>query len=202
MNWLPAYMAAGACVLAATLPFHFRHWIWQLRQRLPAIAYDAMPAPWEVPPAQWPMPSLRRRVFVGSVVPLLAALAILLAWPLALGMLLRDIPTRWRNWRNRERPFRIRRRDLRYRFTQAEVEARECVYDPLGAVPALPFGHLNAAWRRYADALEPRAQLRAFVVVMNPRSWNPVRHEGYVVVDRLGRVGAHFLAVRCRLAET
>ena len=45
MNWLPAYMAAGACVLAATLPFHFRHWIWQLRQRLPAIGYAAMTEP-------------------------------------------------------------------------------------------------------------------------------------------------------------
>ena len=70
-------------------------------------------------------------------------------------------PGCWRGWRRRERPFRIRRRDLRYAFTQAEIEARECVYDPLGAVPALPFGHLNPAWRRYADTLEPRARLRA-----------------------------------------
>lgn len=190
MNWVLAYVVAGACVLAATLVMHLTHSSSRLRPVLEAIAQD-----------ERPKQSIWRRVLEDGVVPLLAGLAILVAWPLVLAILLREFPARWRGWRNRERPFRIRRRDLRYPFTQAEVEARECVYDPLGAVPALPFGHLNAAWRRYADALEPRARLRAFVVVMNPRSWNPVRHEGYVVVDRLGRVGAHFVAVRCKLGK-
>lgn len=69
-------------------------------------------------------------------------------------------------------------------------------------MPPLPFGHLNPAWRRYADALEPRARLRAFSVVMDPRSSKPVRYEGYVVVDRWGRMGAHFVAGRCELGRS
>lgn len=190
MNWLTAYLVAGACVAALSYLMHATHWTARLGRRLQAIALDPKPKP-----------SFGRRVLEDGLVPLLAVLAILVAWPLVLVLLLRELPERWRHWRNRERPFRIRRRDLRYAFTQAEVEARECVHDPLGAVPPLPFGHLNPAWRRYADALEPRARLRAFSVLMNPRSWKPVRHEGYVVVDRWGRVGAHFVAGRCVLGR-
>ena len=102
MNWALAYVVAGACVLAATLAMHLTHSSSRLRRTLEAIAHDE-----RAKPSSW------RRVLEGGVVPLLAGLAVLVAWPLVLVDLLREIPGRWRAWRHRERPFRVRRRDLR-----------------------------------------------------------------------------------------
>ncbi|WVM93015.1 hypothetical protein ULG90_02285 [Halopseudomonas pachastrellae] len=39
-------------------------------------------------------------------------------------------------------------------LTVAEIEARERVADPLGAVPDLPFGHLNTAWQEFLAECE------------------------------------------------
>ena len=45
-------------------------------------------------------------------------------------------------------------------LTVAEIEARERVSDPLGAVPDLPFGHLNTAWCEFLARNSHQAVLR------------------------------------------
>jgi hypothetical protein len=46
--------------------------------------------------------------------------------------------------------------------TIREVEAQELVYDPRGAVPEKPFGHLNWKWEEFKAAMEESASLWRF----------------------------------------
>ena len=45
----------------------------------------------------------------------------------------------------------MERAHLQERLTVMQIEAREVVADPLGAVSDLPFGHLNAAWKTFVE---------------------------------------------------
>jgi hypothetical protein len=79
------------------------------------------------------------------------------------------------------------------------AEAREMVIDPLGAVPTLPFGHLNAAWTEFTEELESGCELWSF-----RRHWvteyrNNV-HEGYVALQS-DKVGSHFVSGERLLRE-
>jgi len=84
------------------------------------------------------------------------------------------------------------RRDL------ADVEIEETVHDPLAAAPELPFGHLNAAWRRFKDEIPGGAKLWSYSA-----SWagwkygwdTETRRHGYVAVED-GRLGPFFGSVK------
>ena len=43
-----------------------------------------------------------------------------------------------------------------------DIESSELVSDPLGAVPAMPFGHMNWKWQEFKAALATGAALRRF----------------------------------------
>lgn len=47
-------------------------------------------------------------------------------------------------------------------LTQQEIEARETVWDPLCAVPNVPFGHLNDAWQRFIEQRSGNDELWSF----------------------------------------
>lgn len=79
------------------------------------------------------------------------------------------------------------------------MEAREFVHDPRGGVPTLPFGHLNAAWCRFADALPPGTKFCAFKAPPDAHGYPRAQREGYAAIDRLGRVGAYFVVSRVDL---
>jgi hypothetical protein len=98
----------------------------------------------------------------------------------------------------KEPEFRVCRRHLRGALSIEEIETAERVRDPMGAVPDLPFGHLNAAWRRFVSTIPPGAALARFSARWRPdRYW--VEHlEGYVVVQG-GRPCAHWVSSRERV---
>lgn len=72
---------------------------------------------------------------------------IFLLWPLAFGMVLKDrfYPTVWKP--DPEDAFACHRKHLVRVVSPDAAEAEAKVVDPLGRVPDLPFGHLNAGWR-------------------------------------------------------
>lgn len=81
-----------------------------------------------------------------------------------------------------------------------EIEARELVEDPLGAVPNLPFGHLNATWLRFLEGRSDSDELWSFTA-----SWQTIWDQkelrsGYVLVQN-GIPGAHFLTFCKELQE-
>lgn len=61
-----------------------------------------------------------------------------------------------------EREFAVTRDDLQTQLSIPEIEQREMVFDPLGAAPNVPFGHLNAAWKKYCEGMEPNDSLWSF----------------------------------------
>ena len=94
-----------------------------------------------------------------------------------------------------EKKFAVTEGDLLEKLSIPEIEARERIVDPMGAVPNLPFGHLNAAWLKFKTAMEPHDSLSSFSARWLP-GWG--REEilvGYVIVSG-DRIGAHFLTAR------
>jgi hypothetical protein len=137
---------------------------------------------------------------LGSVlVPAIAALAFVAAWPVAIVVYLRqsrihevDIVV------EEDRGFVVRREQLVERLTVAEVERRELVSDPLKAAPELPFGHLNARWRRFRAEIRRQDELWSFTAPWT-ESWQKQVMTGYVLV-RGGEPGPYIFST-CRQAE-
>jgi len=96
-----------------------------------------------------------------------------------------------------EREFAVERRHLEERLTLQEIEVREMVEDPLSAVPNLPFGHLNAAWRTFLENRETADELWSFTAPWQTWLLQPEQRAGYALV-RNGTPVAHFLTV-CKI---
>ncbi|CAN7236124.1 hypothetical protein LJR071_000852 [Pseudomonas sp. LjRoot71] len=89
-------------------------------------------------------------------------LAVLILWPLVIAMLANE-------WIfNRRPPTPVYREwvatpaSLTEPLSRERIEQLEIYSDPLNAVPALPFGHLNDAWQRFCQQLQETDQLWAF----------------------------------------
>jgi hypothetical protein len=94
--------------------------------------------------------------------------------------------------------FELKRENLLEKLNVQEIEEREIVRDPLGAVPVLPFGHLNHAWKKFLDSSQADCELWSFSVEWSP--WGgPELRKGYVQVCSKG-IDAYFLTV-CRDIE-
>jgi len=92
-------------------------------------------------------------------------------------------------------PFAVAHSDLLERLSISEIERREMVIDPLGAVPNLPFGHLHHVWTKLVEVVGPTDAVWSFSAEWKPR-WGPEElRAGYVVV-RGNSIGAYILTVR------
>ena len=90
--------------------------------------------------------------------------------------------------------FAVERIHLLEQVSVEDVEALETVFDPLGAAPNLPFGHLHAAWRAFVDQRTEGDQLWSFSADWRTGWGNMERRAGYVLV-RAGEPGEHFLTM-------
>ena len=100
-------------------------------------------------------------------------------WPFLAFYLIYDSVLR--RLRVRPKPaFKIVPRDLGQALSIEAAEANERVEDPLGAVPALPFGHLNPAWVQFKAGLAPGSQLSPLSKVH--KDGIKERYEGYAEV--------------------
>ena len=122
-------------------------------------------------------------------------------WPDALIGELQEMRKRQRvppppEWRS----FTVEREHLLEPSTVEAIERREAVIDPLGAVPGLPFGHLNTAWKRFLATCPEDAELWSFSARWET-TWGRVElRTGYVAV-REGAPGVYFLTMRKDLTE-
>jgi hypothetical protein len=92
--------------------------------------------------------------------------------------------------------FKVTREHLRDVLSIESIETGARVIDPLGAVPDLPFGHLNPAWERLKTGMQPGDQISTFIA---PWEEFGIRWErrGYAVVR--GGEAASFWMMRERL---
>lgn len=184
MIWLSIYLGIGAIVLV--MAWGQRWWgewrDWRTGAGRADLSHAAAGAP-------------RHRVPVEFLAPAIISLGVVLAWPLLVVLVVRSwlaptvsVPAKV------EPTFAVAPGDLVEALTVQDIERRERVSDPLGAVPDLPFGHLNPAWRRFLDGLEPADRIWSFRTLWAPYR-DPAVHLGYAGV-RDGVVVAHLLVER------
>ena len=91
---------------------------------------------------------------------------VLIGWPGFLVWLVKDkLDEAARQKRYDEPDFNCLHEHLINKANPIEAEASGYVIDPLGTVPALPFGHLNKAWANFlADMLDERDEMWSFFI--------------------------------------
>lgn len=116
------------------------------------------------------------------VVPALAVPTIIIGWPWAVWLELRH---QW--WLRQPAPiaecprFAVLAEHLAERIGFAEIEAANRIADPLGAVPDLPFGHLNGRWRQLVDEMQTGDKIHRFAAPWSEHGRDELR-SGYALV--------------------
>lgn len=90
-------------------------------------------------------------------------------------------------------PFKPKVNDLIERLSVDTIEAAELIYDPLDAVPRLPFGHNHACWVEFKSQLEEDSELWSFEAKIIDE-WQESNYcEGYACVRQgSNEIGACF----------
>jgi hypothetical protein len=141
-----------------------------------------------------------QRIAHKIIVPVLAGIAVICVWPVAVVLLVKDlIKPRHSENVDEKQEFRIREQDLIEQLSIAEIEKRERVDDPLEGAPNEPFGHLWPAWQTFVNELSADASLWSFAAT-DDTSHTAVRLEGYVHFDD-GRIQSVFVTAKVPLSE-
>lgn len=133
-------------------------------------------------------------IFASTVLaPVIAVLFIVVLWPLLVAMFIQDrrLIQERRNFENHPN-FGVQHKDLISKLELAEIERNERVVDPMHAVPDVPFGHLNSAWKAFEQTITEGDELWSFRSHWVNR-WKEIElHAGYVRVHGQDIKG-HFL---------
>ena len=76
----------------------------------------------------------------------------------------------------------VRLQDLKMAFSLAEVEAREKVFDPLGAVPDVPFGHFYPLWADFVQRVQEGDQVFSYEALRTSPVVGADMARGYALV--------------------
>ena len=190
MILLYGYLAIGVAVLAIVFVSRWRiakHESASLRDLLDPVHPDRKKLPY--------------RILNRIVAPIVAAVVVMLFWPVAAYMSARKIFwTANESALEEERAFSVERAHLQKRLTVQEIEAREMVDDPLGAAPNVPFGHLNATWCSFLQGCADGDELWSFTARWRTTWGREELRSGYALV-RHGTPAAYFLTVWKDLPE-
>ena len=181
MKYLALYIAAGVIVLAVTL----------IQSRADTKKHGESLGD-QLNELKLQKASAWTRFADKVIVPALAGTLVILAWPIALMMMIKVvINSKGQEKMYGEKEFVVSKRDLLERLTIEQIEEREMIEDPLGAVPNKPFGHLNHAWQEYRGTLRAGDELWSFKANCET-DWDVVEtRTGYVAV-RHSKVGPFF----------
>lgn len=149
MIWLQAYFLVGL----ATMLTVWRRGLHPRFRQVPLFLIRGDIGPWV---------QFRHKILV----PFLMGVFLCVAWPVCWAWVVHD---RWHVKREAKRRedtvFKILPIHRSVGTTVERVEARAKVEDPLGAVPDLPFGHLNGAWNNFIAKRPEGASLYPFECV-------------------------------------
>lgn len=126
---------------------------------------------------------LSYRILNQFVASALAAVAVVVVWPVAVYMRGKNMLSKQEASAPKDaREFAVTRAHLHEPLTIPQIEARAAVADPLGAVPKLPFGHLNAAWKIFIAGVAADDELWSFTAPWQTTWGRKEIRAGYVVV--------------------
>lgn len=110
----------------------------------------------------------------------------ILIWPIILiivsNSLYEDCKVSKTNEKSEKFEFELQIADLVEKVDKCEIERREVVYDPLKAVPSIPFGHLNSVWLKFCEGLEIQDDLWTFDLLWESPWGAKIRYAGYAAV--------------------
>jgi len=182
MTYLVAYLALGAIALVVALISHRRANPPQsdfTREMLEAIDPERA--------------TLRYKLMHRLVVPAFASILMLVAWPVAVFIKVRELAApKPAEAEPEPAEFCVTREHLLREMSIEEIEENEMVSDPLGAVPPLPFGHLNGPWSRFKSGLAADDTVWHFSATWDEGWGRSEVREGYVIV-RTDGVGPYFV---------
>jgi hypothetical protein len=144
--------------------------------------------------------SINRRDWRDIVAAIMVCVAVIVCWPaLALLFVWSCLFGSSNASETEETEFAVTHTDLLEIMNIQDIEKREMVDDPLGAVPDLPFGHLHTAWEKFLECVEPEDSIWTFSA--NRNEWGrDIKRLGYAVVRR-DKIVSHFLTMEKNLKE-
>ena len=125
------------------------------------------------------------------IAPIIGVSIVVCFWPIALFFKFKELYTVKVDLDSDDDEYKVRKSDLMNRLSIDEIENRERVHDPLGAVPELPFGHLNQAWMTFLEKCIEQDELWSFSG-LHKAYWGKEMQSGYVRVTA-GEPGDYFL---------
>lgn len=184
MIYLYWYLGIGAVVLILMVAFH------KLTQKkddnsLSDVLADLRPE----------RKSLGFRLLNDVLGPALVGTLIVPFWPVLVFFKVKELVFGEPNRGPVDEPeFAVTREALQTQLSLQDIEQREIVFDPLGAAPNVPFGHLNAAWKEFCNGMGPDDSLWSFTAHWTSAWGSKDIRQGYVIV-RGEEIGAHFITV-------
>lgn len=181
IDWLIAYLALGLILNLTMFIGHQLVRCVEPRRLTSACAATPPGSPLRSPSA------FRRTLEIAGAAALLSAL-----WPLLAYWLIRE---RWPALGDEapiDQPFAVARRHLLWKTSIEEIERTALVFDPMGAAPKLPFGHLNREWVEFRDGVEAADEVWAFSVRTTGSFGIVETREGFASVGADGPA-RHFL---------
>jgi hypothetical protein len=144
------------------------------------------------------------RSFAGKIVhgilrPIAGGIVVIVGWPvMLLWSAYKTVSSPTPKPNEAPRQFAVTNEHLVEKLAISEIESRERVKDPLGAVPDLPFGHLNFAWTEFLTKVEPESEFWSFEAKRDDSLGNFERVSGYVARTH-GQLGEFFETSRKQL---
>lgn len=173
MMYLYGYLGLG--VVVAIIVFGLTHWREKDESAVLRGLLDSM------------NPGLHKlvlRILENLVISAIVGVVAVVGWPILIYFRLHAAILRKRlGLSQAERKFAVERGHLQERLTVAQVEAREMVVDPLGAVPNVPFGHLNSVWQCFLENLGGADELWSFSAIWEAGWGSREFRAGYVRIQ-------------------
>ena len=140
----------------------------------------------EVDSGSWlvlPPPVKPRAMLLRSGETILGLLVLVSIWPILIWWIVKQ---KWFTVRPLEpAEFAVLGEHLREVLSIESIETDAKVFDPLGAVPAVPFGHLNPAWERLKSGMQPGDEISTFVASW--KSYGVMRELSGFAIVRAGK---------------
>lgn len=201
--WHPIVGVISAIALIVIVVFHLISRLWELS--VGKLLPDDLDTPLILYRDHPKCKTLRWKIQYYVITPLshtlqfLIELPIYMAWPIVRYSIdLKIIPRSIGLPRVEDREFAVTQDDLLQPISIEKIEELERVFDPMGAAPDLPFGHLNAAWHRFLLNLEPGDVIWTFSARWDVGFRRKEIRAGYVIL-RDSSIGPYFLALVSRV---
>ena len=176
------YLVLGVLTLVIICVAH----LWQHRHDLP----QGQILTWLMEEQHPERKRLWYRIRAWVIAPVLVVLSVVFFWPVVWWMKCAELLNDRRAAQEREEAvFKVKAQHLLERLTAEEIESREMVYDPLNAVPNLPFGHLNEVWAQLKAAKQTKDELWSFAATWLGDDDTPELRKGYVLWRRRKPLG-------------